>query len=254
MDSVESAVNAEEGGAARVELCSNLVEGGTTPSLGMLRVVKRAVDIPVFVMIRPRGGDFLYSDAEMQVMIEDVKVLKENGADGVVFGVLTGDGVIDARKSQTLIDLARPLPVTFHRAFDMVRDPQLSLEVLVELGVERVLTSGHNSSALEGLPMLETLVKGARGRIVVVPGGGVNDGVNERNARRILEGSGAVEFHCSARTARASAMEYCNAGVSMGAKFGPPEFSVQVAHEERVCKLVTTANEVWKEQKRAMNS
>lgn len=244
MDSVESAVNAEKGGAARVELCSNLMEGGTTPSVGTLRMVKRTVDIPVFIMIHPRGGDFLYSDFEFQVMMEDARVLKENGADGFVFGILTANGEIDAKRLRTLIDLVRPLPVTFHRAFDMVQDPWLSLGVLVELGVERVLTSGHDSSALEGLPMLEKLVKGARGRIVVVPGGGIN----ERNVRRILEGSGAVEFHCSARKARASAMEYCNTGVSMGAKFGPPEFSIQVAHEERVHKLVTSAEEVWKKQ------
>lgn len=153
-------MNAEKGGAARVELCSNLVEGGTTPSLGMLKVVKGAVDVPVFVMIRPRGGDFLYSDTEFQVMREDVKVLKENGANGFVFGILTADGKIDVERSRTIIKLVEPLPVTFHRAFDMVSDPWLSLGVLVELGVERVLTSGQDSSALEGLPMLQRLVQG----------------------------------------------------------------------------------------------
>lgn len=241
VDSVESAVNAERGGAARVELCSNLVEGGTTPSLGMLRVVKRAVDIPIFVMIRPRGGDFLYSDSEFEVMREDLIVLKENGADGVVFGVLTADGRIDTVRLQDLVDLARPLPVTFHRAFDMVQDPMQSLEVLVRMGVERVLTSGHDSTALEGLPVLEKLVKEARERIGVVPGGGVN----ERNLKRVLEGSGAVEFHCSARRAQGSTMEYCNAGVSTGAKFGPPEFNVQVADEARARNLVAAAQEVW---------
>lgn len=245
VDSVESAVNAEKGGAARVELCSNLVEGGTTPSLGMLRVVKRGVGIPVFVMLRPRGGDFLYSDSEFQVMVEDLKVLKENGANGIVFGILTVDGRIDTGRSRDIVTLARPLPVTFHRAFDMVQDAEQSLEVLVEMGVERVLTSGHDSSALEGLPMLEKLVKGARGRIGVVPGGGVN----ERNVRRILEGSGAMEFHCSARRARDSTMEYCNTGVNMGAKFGPPEISILVADKGRVHNLVTAAKEVWNSRK-----
>jgi copper homeostasis protein len=240
VDSVESAVNAERGGAARVELCSNLMEGGTTPSLGMLRVVKREVKIPVFVMIRPRGGDFLYSESEYQVMSEDLKVLKENGADGVVFGILTPDGGIDMLRSRDLIALARPLPVTFHRAFDMVQDPFQSLEDLMELGVDRVLTSGHDSSALEGLPVLESLVEQAQGEIRVVPGGGVN----ERNVKRILEGSGAKEFHCSARRARESVMKYCNTGVSMGAKLGPPEFSVSVAAEERVRNLVAAAQEV----------
>lgn len=243
MDSVESAVNAEKGGAARVELCCNLVEGGTTPSLGMLRMVKRAVAIPVFVMIRPRGGDFLYSDSEFDVMKEDLKILKENGADGIVFGVLTPDGGIDTERSRELVCLARPLPVTFHRAYDMVRDPLQSLEVLVEMGVDRVLTSGHDGTALEGLPLLGKLVNVARGRIKVVPGGGIT----EHNLRRILQDSGAVEFHCSARRPRSSSMEYCNASVSMGAKFGPPEFSVQVANEERVRNLVAGAQMVWEE-------
>ena len=243
MDSVESAVNAEKGGAVRVELCCDLVEGGITPSLGMLRMVKRAVAIPVFVMIRPRGGDFLYSESEFDVMKEDLKVLKENGADGIVFGVLTAVGDIDADRSRELICLARPLPVTFHRAYDMVRDPVQSLEVLVEMGVDRVLTSGQDSTALEGLPLLKRLVELAQGRIGVVPGGGIT----ERNLKRILQDSGAIEFHCSARRPRSSSMEYCHARVSMGAKFGPPEFSIQVANEERVRKLVAGAQTVWKE-------
>lgn len=241
MDSVESALNAAKGGASRVELCSNLVEGGTTPSLGILRIVKKVVEIPVFVMLRPRGGDFLYSDLEFQVMVEDLQLMKQNGADGVVFGILMADGEIDIKRSKELIDLARPLPVTFHRAFDMVREPESSLVVLMELGVDRILTSGHDSSALEGLPVLKKLVELGQGRIIVVPGGGIT----ERNLTRILEGSGAVEFHCSARTSHGSAMWYCNAGVNMGARFGPAEFSVKVANEGRVCSLLETAREIW---------
>lgn len=238
VDSVESAANASKGGACRVELCSNLVEGGTTPSLGMLRVIKSAVaTTPVFVMIRPRGGDFLYSDTEFQVMLEDLRLMKQNGADGIVFGILTPDGGIDTERSKRLIDLARPLPVTFHRAFDMAREPEACLEVLVGLGVERVLTSGRASSALEGVPMLRRLVEAARGRIVVVPGGGITEG----NLWRVLSGSGAVEFHCSARSSRGSGMQYCNTGVSMGASFGPPEFSLKFASEDRVRDFLETA-------------
>ena len=237
VDSVESAVNASQGGASRVELCSNLVEGGTTPSLGMLRVIKSVMTTPVFVMIRPRGGDFLYSDTEFKVMLEDLRLMKQNGADGIVFGILTPDGGIDRGRSQKLIDLARPLPVTFHRAFDMTKDPEACLEVLVELGVERVLTSGHESSALEGVPMLKKLVGAAGGRIAVVPGGGIT----ERNLWRILSGSGAVEFHCSARIPRGSNMQYCNTSVSMGASFGPPEFSLKFADEDRVRNFLATA-------------
>ncbi len=241
VDSIESAVNAEKGGACRVELCSNLVEGGTTPSLGMLKVTKRTVSIPIFAMLRPRAGDFLYSDADFQVMKEDLKLMKQNGADGIVFGILTPSGEIDIKRSKVLIELARPLPVTFHRAFDMVRNQELSLQALISLGVERVLTSGHESSSLEGLPLLKKLVEKGRGKIVVVPGGGITEG----NVGHILEGYGAVEFHCSARVARGSAMEYCNTAVSMGAKFGPPEFSMKVADTERVCNLVRTAREAW---------
>lgn len=234
VDSVESAMSAEAGGAARVELCSSLVEGGTTPSLGMLRVVKGAVSIPVFAMVRPRGGDFCYSDTEFQVMKEDVQLMKSNGANGIVFGILTADGDIDVERSKELISATRPLPVTFHRAFDMVQNPMASLGVLIELGVERVLTSGHESSALEGLETLGELVKAACSRIVVVPGGGIN----ERNLERILHGSGALEFHCSARITRESAMQYRHTGISMGARFGPQEFGLQVASKDRVRTLV----------------
>lgn len=241
VDSVESAVNAERGGASRVELCSSLVEGGTTPSLGTLRVVKRSVKIPVFVMLRPRGGDFLYTGAEFQVMLEDLQLLKENGADGIVFGVLTREGGVDRERCEQIVELARPLPVTFHRAFDMTRSPEECLGVLVELGVERVLTSGGESSALEGVPILRRLVEVGGAQIIVVPGGGIT----ERNLRRILEGTGAREFHCSARTTKPSPMTYCNTGVSMGAKFGPPEFSVKVADRDRVNSLLDIAKGMW---------
>ena len=245
VDSVESATNAERGGAKRVELCSNLVEGGTTPSLGMLQVVKANVTIPVFVMLRPRGGDFLYSDTEFEVMKEDLKIMKHHGADGIVFGILMPTGDIDIDRSKVIMELAREpphaLPVTFHRAFDMVRDLDASLETLVTLGVERVLTSGGEATALEGLPTLKQLVEKGHDRITVVPGGGIT----ERNVERILEGCGAVEFHGSARVSRPSGMEYCNGAVSMGAKFGPPEFSVKVADEEKVSNFVRTASKVW---------
>lgn len=158
VDSVESAVNAERGGAGRIELCSGLLEGGTTPSMGLLQIVKQSVQIPVFVMIRPRGGDFLYSDREIEVMKADIQLAKLYGADGLVFGALTEDGQIDKELCMSLIALCRPLPVTFHRAFDMVHDPMAALETLLTLGFERVLTSGCDSSALEGLPLIKRLI------------------------------------------------------------------------------------------------
>ncbi|KAM8852030.1 copper homeostasis protein cutC homolog [Synchiropus picturatus] len=230
VDSVESAVNAERGGAGRLELCSSLSEGGLTPSLGLLQIVKRYVKIPVYVMIRPRGGDFLYSDQEVEVMKKDLELMKAHGADGLVLGALTEDGRVDAELCMDFLAAARPLPVTFHRAFDMVHDASLALETLISLGFQRVLTSGCDSSALEGLPVIKKLVEQAKGRIAVMPGGGIT----ERNLQRILEGSGAEEFHCSARSSRDSAMKYRNTCVSMGAAFTAPEYSLKVADVSKV--------------------
>ncbi|XP_047008243.1 copper homeostasis protein cutC homolog isoform X3 [Ictalurus punctatus] len=159
VDSVESAINAERGGAGRLELCSSLIEGGITPSVGLLQVVKENVQIPVYVMIRPRGGDFLYSEREVEVMRRDIELLKRHRADGFVLGALTEDGRVDAELCMELLATCRPLPVTFHRAFDMVHDPSVAVETLVSLGFERILTSGCDSSALEGLPVIKRLVE-----------------------------------------------------------------------------------------------
>ncbi|XP_035674188.1 copper homeostasis protein cutC homolog [Branchiostoma floridae] len=233
VDSVESAVNAEDGGASRLELCGNLMEGGTTPTLGLLRVVKQKVRIPVYVMIRPRGGDFLYSITERQVMMADLCLAKEEGADGIVLGALTEDGRIDKDLCMELIVLARPLPVTFHRAFDMVEDPSQALEDVISLGCERLLTSGCDSTVLEGLPTLKKLTEQARGRITIVPGGGIN----ERNLPRVLEGTGAREFHCSASSFKQSGMAYRNTAVCMGGALRPPEFGYKVASTDRVRTL-----------------
>eukprot|EP00069_Balaena_mysticetus_P022136 bmy_14138T0 len=276
VDSVESAVNAERGGADRIELCSGLVEGGTTPSMGVLQVVKQYVQIPVFVMIRPRGGDFLYSDREVEVMKADIRLAKLYGADGLVFGALTEDGHIDKELCMSLVAICRPLPVTFHRAFDMVHDPMAALETLLTLGFERVLTSGCDSSALEGLPLIKRLIDQAKGRIVVmpvrtvgshtpndnskinelskeriilksmrnfsmeVPGGGITD----RNLQRILEGSGATEFHCSARLARDSGMKFRNSSVAMGASLSRSEYSLKVTDVTQVRTLNAIAKNI----------
>ncbi|XP_072883069.1 copper homeostasis protein cutC homolog isoform X2 [Hemitrygon akajei] len=168
VDSVESAISAERGGASRIELCSSLVEGGVTPSIGLLQVVKQYVKIPVFAIVRPRGGDFLYTDSEIEVMKADIKMAKASGANGIVFGVLTEDGRVNCEVCLDLIAESRPLPVTFHRAFDMVHDPSTALECLISLGFDRVLTSGCDSTALEGLPTLKHLVEQAKQRIIVV--------------------------------------------------------------------------------------
>ncbi|XP_048126037.1 copper homeostasis protein cutC homolog isoform X1 [Alosa alosa] len=155
-------------------------------------------------MIRPRGGDFLYSDREVEVMRKDIEMMKSHGADGLVLGALTEDGKVDAELCMELLAASRPLPVTFHRAFDMVHNPVVALETLISLGFERVLTSGLDSSVLEGLPLIKRLVEQAKGRIVIMPGGGIT----ERNLQRILEGSGAQEFHCSARSSKESTMKF----------------------------------------------
>uniref|UniRef100_A0A8C4VLB3 Copper homeostasis protein cutC homolog n=1 Tax=Gopherus evgoodei TaxID=1825980 RepID=A0A8C4VLB3_9SAUR len=225
VDSVESALNAERGGAGRIELCAGLMEGGTTPSMGLLQVVKQCVRVPVFVMI---------------LMKADIRLAKLHGADGLVFGALTEDGHIDTELCTALLAVCRPLPVTFHRAFDMVHDPLVALETLVSLGFERVLTSGCDSSALEGLPLIKRLTEQAKGRIVVVPGGGIT----ERNLQRILEGSGAPEFHCSARSARDSGMKFRNSSVAMGASVSVSEYSLKVADVAKVRTLNAIAKNI----------
>ncbi|XP_065071698.1 copper homeostasis protein cutC homolog [Rhopilema esculentum] len=235
IDSVISAVEAELGGAARVELCSNLAEGGTTPSLGLFIKIKELVKIPVFVMIRPRGGDFLYSGLDFDVMKKEITIFKSHGADGFVFGILTRDGSIDVTRCQLLKDLCSPSPVTFHRAFDMVTDYKTALEEVISIGCERLLTSGLEPTALEGLDTLKSLIEQANGRIQVMPGGGIN----KRNLERILKGCGAQEFHCSARKTQDSEMVARTNTIHMGAACYPSEYSTKVTDRNIVKELVS---------------
>jgi copper homeostasis protein len=191
VDSVASAIAAEHGGARRVELCDALFDGGTTPSAGMIAACKEAVSIPVFVMIRPRGGGFVYSESERDVMRRDVVVARELGADGVVIGGLLPNGAVDLPLVRMLAEAARGLPVTFHRAFDLTPDLEASLESLAGAGVQRILTAGGASSAAEGASMLGRLVGRAGTRIVVMAGGGVR----EENVRTLVSTSGVREVH-----------------------------------------------------------
>ena len=223
VDSVESAIAAEQGGADRVELCDNLMEGGTTPSAGMIEVCREQLRIGLNVIIRPRGGDFCYSPAEFEVMRRDAVRGRTLGVDGLVFGILTPDGQIDIERTRELVALARPLGVTFHRAFDMAADPRRALEDLIALGVDRVLTSGQESSALEGLDLIADLVRQAGDRIVVMPGGGVG-----RHIRTIVARAGVREVHITGTTSVESRMSYRNSRVSMGGALRPPEFSWRV--------------------------
>ncbi|KAL8567999.1 hypothetical protein ACOMHN_029174 [Nucella lapillus] len=240
VDSVASAINAEKGGACRLELCSNLIEGGTTPSVGLLSVVKSKVAVPVFVMLRPRGGDFLYTEAEVEVLKTDLKALKEAKADGFVFGFLTGKGFVDAEKCKEFKELASPLPVTFHRAIDMSYNVFTSLQTLIELKIDRVLTSGGSATALDGAPIIERMIKESQGLITVVPGGGIN----EDNLERILA-LGAKEFHCSARIPQDSEMIHRKSGLSLGGTLAPPEYGRKVASVMKVRNMLNRADLYW---------
>lgn len=208
----DSFLAARAGGADRVELCSGLGEGGVTPSIGLIRAACRAGGVKVHVLIRPRGGDFLYTDEEAAFMEDDVRRAVDAGADGVVVGSLTADGDIDTGQLGRWIEAAQGRSVTFHRAFDMCRDPEKALETLIDCGCDRLLTSGQAATAADGLPLLSRLVTLAAGRLAVMPG----CGVKASNAARILSESGADELHASARRTVASLMRYRQPGVSMG--------------------------------------
>jgi len=234
VDSVEGALAAQTGGAQRVELCDNLLEGGTTPSSGTIALARQHLQIGLQVIIRPRGGDFCYSEIEFAVMRYDVEAAKRLGADGVVIGLLNTDGTVDKVRTAELIALARPLNVTFHRAFDMTCDPHQALEDLIELGVDRVLTSGQESSALEGLDLISALVQQANARIIVMPGGGVS----ARNLTKIVTQSGVRELHMTARSEVESPMTYRNLRPKMGGTLHPPEFTRLVTDADRVKTLV----------------
>jgi copper homeostasis protein len=182
IDSVQSAIAAQKGGADRVELCGNLFEGGTTPSAGCIEVTRKNIQIGLFVMIRPRGGDFCYSELEFEQMQRDIELCKTLKADGVVFGILTPDGQVDKKRTAQLAALAHPLQVTFHRAFDMAKDPFQALEDIIELKkVNRILTSGLEASAYEGADLIAELIKQANNRISIMPGAGIT----ERNITKI---------------------------------------------------------------------
>jgi copper homeostasis protein len=211
VDSVESARAAEAGGAARVELCAGLVEGGTTPSPGMIEACREQLAIPFYVLVRPRGGDFLYGPAEYDVMRRDIAQVKRLGADGVVLGALRRDAAVDAAGVRSLVEAARPLAVTFHRAIDFTRDAAEALDVLVALGVERVLTSGGAATAFEGIPALTALVRQGGDAITIVAAGGIS----EDNVAHIVDATGVREVHVRAAAPRDSGMTYRRAGLSL---------------------------------------
>ncbi len=236
MDSVESALAAERGGAKRVELCSGLFEGGVTPSAGMIAAVRRKIAIGLHVMIRPRGGDFCYTVDEFAVMQQDIATAKQLGADGVVFGILDKDGEVDAKRTGVLVDSARPLKVTFHRAIDMSRNPLIALKTLITLGVDRILTSGGEQTALKGTVTIKRLVQAAEDRIVVMAG----SGIREQNVHQIIARTGVREIHVSLNECESSPMRYRNEKLSMGLVKGREYQRCGVFHD-RVEKLLQAA-------------
>jgi copper homeostasis protein len=220
VDSVAGVRAAKDAGAQRVELCADLLEGGITPSLGMIRQARTVTGIDINVMIRPRGGDFLFNDDEFASMQVDIKTAKAEGANGVVIGLLASAGEIDVARTRELVALARPLSVTFHRAFDVAAEPFSALETLIELCVDRVLTSGQEPSVLEGLPLIVELMKRAGDRIVIIPGGGIT----ARNVERIVAAARPREIHFAALDTIASGMQFRRAHVFMGGELRPPEY------------------------------
>lgn len=227
---VESCIAAQEGGADRVELCAGIPEGGTTPSYGEIKTARRVLTrTRLHVIIRPRGGDFLYTPLELERMTADIDIARELGADGVVFGCLRADGTLDTEANALLMSHTNGMSVTFHRAFDRCANPQEALEELIAQGFDRILTSGQQPTALQGTPLLRQLHAQAAGRITLLAGCGVNEG----NIATIARETGIDEFHFSARVAVKSGMTFSNPDVYMGAK-GADEESVDITSAERV--------------------
>ena len=238
VDSLGSAREAAAGGADRLELCQNLTEGGTTPSWGLVAEVREQVALPLHVLIRPRGGDFLYTGDEIAVMLRDIAAARSLGVDGVVLGVLDAEGRIDTATLQRLLDIARPAAVTFHRAFDLGRDAAEALDTLSALAIDRVLTSGQAATAEAGIPRLAALVARAAGKIGVLAGGGIR----AHNAARIVRESGVREIHVSANRDRASAMGFRRADVPMGRRYEPDEYRRSETDAALVRAVVTAVN------------
>jgi copper homeostasis protein len=232
VDSVASAVAAERGGAARVELCSDLLEGGITPSVGLIEGVRARTSISLQVIIRPRAGDFCYAEEEFEIMRRDILAAKNLGADGVVLGILDAQGNVDSKRTSQLVELARPLTVTFHRAFDMSSDLFRALEDVCTTGAHRLLTSGGEQTCLQGVDTIARLVKSADGRIAIMAGGGIG----HHDAANIVERTGVREIHVGLSSAVASPMLHRNPRVSMGRAAGREYHRVQVL-EESVRKL-----------------
>lgn len=238
VDSVASALAAERGGAGRLELCDALHDGGTTPSAGMISAVKAAARIPVFVIVRPRGGGFVYTYEEVAVMRLDIEAARMLGADGIVVGTLTSDARIDEEQMRALVAAARGLPVTFHRAFDFARDRDEAIETLMRLGVQRVLTSGGAASAIDGVEAIRALVKRGADQIAVMAGGGVR----EETVQEIVHRSGVTEVHVRGTRGARVPMAPFPSGIRLRKRLPDDEQVWEETDERRIRAFVRLAN------------
>ena len=237
VEGIDGLVAAQHAGADRVELCASLVEGGLTPSLGTVRQALALAEIPFHVIIRPRGGDFLYSELEFESMLEDVKALRAMGVAGVVFGCLTADGRIDEPRMSALVDAAGPMATTCHRAFDMTRDYREAVEALIRCGVDRVLTSGQRDTAVEGIDILRDTVATAAGRLTIMACGALDAG----NIAGVLQRSGADELHFAALVTTARPMQFRNEHVCMGGTAIEREVQLTLSDETAVRRTIEAA-------------
>ena len=236
----QSALAAQAGGAKRVELCENLYEGGTTPGIGLIKYAKTHLSINLMVMIRPRGSDFCYSDDEFEIMKEDIRICKQLGVHGVVFGILLPDGNVDIERTGLLVELANPMNITFHRAFDMTPEPFKAMEEIINLGIHRILTAGQKNKAPEGIDLIRQLILQAGERIIIMPG----SGINEDNIKFIRDHCGAKEFHLSGRKLFDSKMKYRKEGIFMGGLPEIPEYEISLTDSEKIRKVVNQANQM----------
>jgi copper homeostasis protein len=224
---LQSAIIAQRAGAQRVELCADAAVGGTTQSLGVIKIAREKLQIQLYPIIRPRGGDFLFNEEELEIMMNDVLLCKQIGCDGLVIGMLNEDGTIDKKSCGQLVQLAYPLGVTFHRAFDRATDPLQALEDIIEIGCERILTSGQQPTAMEGAELIAQLIQQADDRIIIMPG----SGIRSANIIELAQKTKAEEFHSSARTHLNSNMHYINANMK-------DDLSVVIADENEIKNMV----------------
>jgi copper homeostasis protein len=240
VDAIDAAMEAERGGAGRLELCGELLQGGVTPSAGLIAAVRERVKIPVFVLIRPRTGDFLYTADERDVMLRDITIAKSLGADGVVIGALTANGDIDFETTRTLIDAARPMKVTFHRGFDFARDQDAALYALLKLGVDRVLTSGGAPTAVEGAASLKRLAERADGALTILAAGSIT----AANVGVVVRVSGVREVHVRAAVPVESAMTHRRRGVTLARPQTPADYERVAARADEVERVLAAISSI----------